>query len=326
MAPKRTLIIGAGKIAGRHAEAWKDLIGEGAICDLEPERAKMLAGKCGLIFEENIQDALANPVYDIIDVCVPTPYHAEYVMAALRLGRDVFVEKPLCFDVGEAQQILALAQASRRRVQVGYLFRYHPIFLKVKFCLDAGLLGHPHLVLVRMGGRGGATEWKHRSSLGGGAVNEMMVHKLDLLFMFFGEVKFNRVLAMDTILPQRDIGGAMVNVDAEDFALVECLAGDTKVILQSDLVSPAYVENIEVHGDNGSLVASVQEAAKSYLFLKEGRGDLNSGYHTIEGSEVNLFKEELSGFLSGLETEPDYLDLRQAVDQVSILAQIRSWC
>ncbi len=249
------LIVGAGKIAGRHASAWQSLTsGKVAVTDVVETRAKQFAENLpGLGWEPEPNTALGRAEYEIIDVCVPTPFHSHYVFAALASGKHVFVEKPLCDDVGDAQQILEAAHSSGRHVQVGYLFRFHPSFIQVSDWLRAGLIGNPHMVLIRMGGRGSAALWKHRSGEGGGVVNEMVVHKLDVLMWLFGKLDIVKTHIHDTLLPTRIIDNTEYEVDAPDFIFTELRSNSTRIFLQSDLATPAYMENIEIHGPNGSM-------------------------------------------------------------------------
>lgn len=319
------LIVGAGKIAARHAAAWQALApGPIGVTDVVGENARLFAEDRGMEWIPDPLEAVRQSGQEIVDICVPTPFHAEYVLGALEAGKHVFVEKPLCLQRSEADRILLAAQEAGRHVQVGYLFRYHPAFLQTAEWLSAGLIGQPHLVLVRMGGRGSAAAWKHHKDEGGGVVNEMVVHKLDLLMWLFGELEMVKVHVRDTLLKTRVIDGAECRADAEDFLIAELCSRGVRIFLQSDLVTPTYMENIEIHGSNGSIVASVQEGFRNLLFLKHPSASMDAGFHYREFSRVDLFKAELSAFVEGLERGPDHTALQEAVDQVSLLEYLRT--
>ena len=51
-----------------------------------------------------------DPDVDVVDICVPTPDHAEIVCAALSAGKHVFCEKPLCRDAAQMKKIIAAAK------------------------------------------------------------------------------------------------------------------------------------------------------------------------------------------------------------------------
>ena len=68
------LIVGAGKIAGRHAAAWQFLTsGRMAVTDAVEARAKHFAESRGIDWEPDPEAALRRPGYEIIDVCSPPP-------------------------------------------------------------------------------------------------------------------------------------------------------------------------------------------------------------------------------------------------------------
>ena len=60
-----------------------------------------------------------DPDVDVVDICVPTPDHAEIVCAALAAGKHVFCEKPLCRDAAQMKRIVAAAKTAKTFFNVG---------------------------------------------------------------------------------------------------------------------------------------------------------------------------------------------------------------
>ena len=76
-------------------------------------------------------------------VAIATPAETHFLMVreALRAGKDVFVEKPLCLSADQGQALVTLARERGRILMVGHLLWYHPAVLKLKDLIDSGELG-----------------------------------------------------------------------------------------------------------------------------------------------------------------------------------------
>jgi predicted dehydrogenase len=65
---------------------------------------------------------------DAILIAAPDQYHAEISVAALKRGKHVFCEKPLCYSVEEAKEVATARDAAGKVVQVGYMKRFDPSY------------------------------------------------------------------------------------------------------------------------------------------------------------------------------------------------------
>jgi predicted dehydrogenase len=81
----------------------------------------------GLTAYSNYQQLLGTEIEAIL-IAAPDQYHAEITLEALKLGKHVFCEKPLCFSVAEANEIAAARDAAGKVVQVGYMKRFDPSY------------------------------------------------------------------------------------------------------------------------------------------------------------------------------------------------------
>jgi len=63
---------------------------------------------------------------DAIVVCSPTHTHAEVTLAALERGLHVFLEKPMCITLADADRIVEARDRTGKVVEVGYMKRYDP--------------------------------------------------------------------------------------------------------------------------------------------------------------------------------------------------------
>ena len=76
-----------------------------------------------------------------VAVATPAVQHYKFAKAALEAGKHVFVEKPLALTLGEAEELVSVAEHLDRRLMVGHLLQYHPAFLKLKELVREGRLG-----------------------------------------------------------------------------------------------------------------------------------------------------------------------------------------
>lgn len=312
-------VIGCGKIAEKHLTAYRKLEDvEITVTDIV-DRGQTIAERYEVGWHGSPDEVVANPEFDAIDVCVPTPVHASFISAALRNGKHVFVEKPLASNLEEARAIAELAARTDAVVMAGYLYRHHPAMQMVRDVIRTGVIGDPYLAMFRLGGRGSHKAWKHRTETGGGAANEMLVHMLDLALWYFGEPENATRLAGDVLLPEREIEGELVSADAEDFLLLSMdNAAGARIVVQSDLVSPGYMNHIEIQGTNGSVMTSILDYMPSFVYCKEPRGTYDRGHQFLEFPQTDLFEAELGTFLDCVRGK-DRTDIHSVEDSVRLM-------
>ncbi len=302
-------IVGCGRIGARHLDAYHRIGGvDVVVADENEVAAKALAEshRVGYAATGDLLDAHL----DALDVCVPSRFHVPWIMAGLGRGLNVFCEKPLCLGAADARRIRAAARAARRNVVVGYLYRHHPAFQFMKSVIDQQVIGAPHLALTRLGGRGSHQAWKHDMN-GGGAIFEMMVHMLDLASWLLGPLAQGELLHHELLLPVRQINGEQWAARAPDCAVAVLRAGGVRTICQSDLVTPAFMNSVEIHGDNGSVTGSIVSSIPAVVYCNEPRGLFDRGHNSRSFDAVNLFVRELSEFtqvVASGEFNPEPLD------------------
>lgn len=104
-----------------------------------------------------VYDLLEGEKPDILFVLTPDETHSEITVTALDAGVHVFVEKPMCLCIREANDILAAQKRSGRQVMVGYMRRYASAFIEAKKLLGTysavnyararGIIGQNRLVI-----------------------------------------------------------------------------------------------------------------------------------------------------------------------------------
>lgn len=112
------------------------------ICDLDLTRAQRVAdGVGGVPVTSSLDEVLADPAIDAIAVATPARTHHPIVMAALRAGKHVVVEKPLADTRERGAEMVAEAEAKGLVLMTDHTFCYTPAVLKIRELIADGALG-----------------------------------------------------------------------------------------------------------------------------------------------------------------------------------------
>lgn len=94
----------------------------------------------------SIDEVWADPAITRVAIAAPAVLHYRLAKAALLAGKDVFVEKPLCLNLGEARELIDLARTHSRILMVGHLLQYHPLVQQLQRLVAGGELGPLHYI------------------------------------------------------------------------------------------------------------------------------------------------------------------------------------
>ena len=213
--PARLAVVGAGLIGQRHVAAIQ---------------ASGLA-VCTAIVEPHPKEQFSVPVFSSLEgllaldrpdgliIATPTPLHARHALTAIDAGLPVLVEKPLTDTLEDAMAVVAAADAAGVPVLVGHHRRHNPLIQAAVKALKDGLVGDVRAVQ--------ATCWFYkpdhyfqeapwRKQLGAGPVSVNLVHDIDLLRLFCGDV----ILVQAQTRPSRrgyeneDLAAAILQFDS----------------------------------------------------------------------------------------------------------------
>jgi predicted dehydrogenase len=99
-----------------------------AICDLSPGLLDAIGAYFGVDARfVDYHDLVAQPL-DVVVVLTPGS-HAAPAIAALEAGKHVIVEKPMCYTLREADQMIAASRRAGKHLMVAYMKRYDPGYL-----------------------------------------------------------------------------------------------------------------------------------------------------------------------------------------------------
>ena len=145
-------VIGTGWVGGIRANACahNGIVDQIHVAEINSVRQKEIIDE---INPTSVTDDWKNLISDeSIDVLVismtPETERFPIVMAALKAGKHVFVEKPIAPTIQQAEQAYALAEENNLKITIGYSRRFDPRYVYVKKALRDGLIGDPVTCLV----------------------------------------------------------------------------------------------------------------------------------------------------------------------------------
>ena len=185
-------IVGAGTMGGTHAAYCPNLpaVRVAWIVDPDRARAEALAAPLGARVAGDIAEALADPHLDAVLLTVPTPFHHALTLQSAAAGKHVFCEKPIALTLADARAMTDACARAGVRFMVGHVVRFFPEYVRIGALLAQGAVGQVGVVrAARLNayphtGRG----WYSNFDWSGGPVLDMMIHDLDTLRWYFGEI------------------------------------------------------------------------------------------------------------------------------------------
>lgn len=135
----------------------------------------------------NLEDALAEPSIDAVDLCLPTDMHESATIAALRAGKHVLVEKPMALSFESCQRMIAEAESAKRILMVAHVLRFFPAYRALQDAVDARELGPIRSAFFRRRcAQPGWSEWITDKSRTGGGAFDLLIHDVDMALRLFG--------------------------------------------------------------------------------------------------------------------------------------------
>ncbi len=115
-----------------------------AVCDIYDKR-KLKARERSGVEEKSVhhdfRELCARKDIDVVVIASPDHWHHAHAMAALKNGKDVYLEKPFTYTIDEAREIAETVKAGKRVLQVGSQYTSFDHFHKAHKAIKDGLIG-----------------------------------------------------------------------------------------------------------------------------------------------------------------------------------------
>ncbi|MBV1688963.1 Gfo/Idh/MocA family oxidoreductase [Novosphingobium sp. G106] len=270
-------VIGANWTLNFHAPAWRMLPGVevAAVCTSREATARAAAERAGIERAYwNVEDMVADPDLDIIDVGTKPSQRYDMVMAALSAGKHVYNCLPFATSTERAEAMRDLALSKNLVGVVDAQWRWTPAIRKMKEMIDEGAIGkfftatiHLQLplyvhdgftyTLCHMGGGGTPYPWLAEKASGASAWRNFGSHTILCLLYLFGEVE-EIIGASDIFVKELNFeDGSVLRPQTPDFglAMLRFRSGGLANINVSWAMADAPGFYLDVCGSAGRLVA-----------------------------------------------------------------------
>lgn len=306
----RALFIGLGSIGQRHLRNLIEIDPKIELYAYRHSRSSPVLSKTNEVLSKqdvseyygvkdftSLEEALANNP-DLIFITNPSNLHAELALSCLKNSNAfIFIEKPLSSDIKSATALYDLEKSlNKKRVCIGYQFRFHPVINLAKTIISSGKLGN--LVSANLENGEYMPGWHPyedykksyaaKKSLGGGALLTQ-IHDFDYAIWLFGKPK--SIYA---------VGGQLsdLEIDVEDSvkALLTFHA-DNKLFpvnISLDYLQWPAKKKFSVIGDKGKIECDLINM-KLTLYILNNHDTEVFDFPTFDRNE--MFKKEMENFL-----------------------------
>ena len=186
---KKIAIIGFGFIGKAHLNAYKKIKNAQVttICTRN-EITNQEIKDCYEIVS-NFSEVLSNDEIDVVDICLPTYLHEQYIIQAAEAGKQIICEKPLTLSLESAERIFTAVQRNKVHLFVGHVLRFWPEYKLIKDYYDNGKLKDVDILHAnRLGQFPQWSDWFKDHEKSGGALFDLHIHDIDFATYLLGEV------------------------------------------------------------------------------------------------------------------------------------------
>jgi predicted dehydrogenase len=304
----RVALIGLGRWGEKHLRVLRELGADVWVADVSPARRAWAVGQ-GVAAERAVEDyRTALDEIDAVDIVTPADNHLALGTACLAAGRHCFIEKPLTASAEEGRRLVAAGATAGRIVQVGHIFRFHPVTDTLRAALAADRIGAVRYATGRFSGF-------KRPRTDVGVTHTDAIHYFDLFAHLLGR-EATAVAAV-----QRDFLGRGL----DDMSLTTVTYGDVPVMVEANYFVPGTHRECVIVGERGSLVADYgTNSVTLYMGEHVKRADvweaLDRGKEPLPVGGAEPLRRELAAFLDACRSgAPAPVDARAGLHAVEIV-------
>lgn len=180
----RVAVVGPGGWGRQHTRVFSQRADTElcAVVGRDSERTSAEAARLGVHAYTDIGRMLDTEQPDLVTASLPNEHHFEPTMRLLESGVPLLVEKPLVFELTEADALLARAAERNTFFAIHFNHRYAEPVLRTRKAIEDGALGDPVFATWRFGGDPNRGDSPHKNII------ETQCHAFDMLEHLLGPI------------------------------------------------------------------------------------------------------------------------------------------
>ncbi|MDA4130437.1 MAG: Gfo/Idh/MocA family oxidoreductase [Thaumarchaeota archaeon] len=292
-----TAVVGLGTIGAVHAE-WYRQIPESnlvAVCDAREDVSKKIAAKYDVKSYTDFHDLVEDENVEALTVAVPNYLHHDVAVAAAKARKHVAVEKPLCMDLKEADDMISEVKKAKVLDMYTENLCFAQSYSVAKDIVDSGGVGKVYMCKafesddIVLGSKGEkdamqSSWYLNPGQSGGGKLMSTGVHPIQYVRYIFDRAKALRVHAeiIDSI-------GIQKPKRMEDMALVTIRFEGDRVgeIHTGYYMTGGSDDRAEIYGDRGTIFLDLYRRNEIKVHSHVGYGAVGqSMFQPAQGADL----------------------------------------
>ncbi|WP_379127023.1 Gfo/Idh/MocA family protein [Paenibacillus sp. sgz500958] len=122
-------VLGTG-FGAYHAKLFSNMgtVGKVVVYGRNPEKLQQLQKELNLEVTTKIEDILLDPDIGVVDICLPSNLHRFYAIEAMKNGKDVLCETPVCLNADDLNAMILAQEQYARRIFVNQFIKFDPAY------------------------------------------------------------------------------------------------------------------------------------------------------------------------------------------------------
>lgn len=311
-------LAGYGFMGKAHLEAYRQLEN----CRVTAICTRKSVDGLGVAGVADYDELLNDPDIDMIDICLPTYLHEEYIIRAANAGKHIICEKPLTLTMESANRIVDAVHKNGVRLFVGHVLRFWPEYQVIKSYSECDKLKDIRIVhATRLGQVPKWSDWFQHPEKSGGALFDLHIHDIDFVCYMLGEVESVYAVGAQNKYGAWDHVMTTLTFKNHSKAFVEASqrmsAGYPFTMSLRALTDESMLDFHVAAGEN---IENINDSTHQFNYYSNGKKS------SIEFETGDAFQNELSYFVNCLETtqENTVIPLEDVLYTLKQLTAIKS--